>query len=108
MSVGIESVGDLRSADRSFGPARSSDGWRVVAAAWAVAILLVMLVAAVSGLSSRPASTLRAADDYAGVTIPRHDPNCVGLDAAAAAASSACPADVQAGIARAEASYYGW
>jgi hypothetical protein len=107
MSV-FESVGDLRGADESFRPEGSADGWRVVAAAWAVAILLVMLVAAVSGLNSRPASAARAASDYAGVVIPRHDSNCAGLDAPGAAAASACPADVQSGIERAEASYYGW
>jgi hypothetical protein len=107
MSV-FESISDFRGADGSFGAERSSEGWRIVAAAWAVAIILVMLVAAVSGLSSRPASSSHGADGYAGVTIPRHDPNCAGLEALSATASSACPADVEAGIARAEASYYGW
>ncbi|MGH7030749.1 MAG: hypothetical protein ACREE9_12485 [Stellaceae bacterium] len=91
-------MSELHIADRSFG------GWRMVAAAWVVLIVVVMLFAGLQALASRPA-TLASADAYAGVVIPRHDPNCAALDPIT---STACPADIASGIERAEASYYGW
>lgn len=101
MSERIDSTGGLRIADGS------SDGWRVIASAWVVAILAIMLFIGVQALASRH-SVLPRENNFAGVVIPRHDPNCARLDATATAVTSACPADVEIGIERAEASYYGW
>ncbi|HEY3911401.1 MAG TPA: hypothetical protein VGM07_16145 [Stellaceae bacterium] len=91
----------MRIAEGSFG------GWRMVAAAWVVAIVLVMLFAGVQALASRH-PVLVSTNAYAGVVIPRHDPNCAAIDPVTATPSAACPADVESGIERAEASYYGW
>lgn len=101
MSERIDSTGGLRIADGS------AAGWRVIASAWVVAILAIMLFIGVQALTPRH-NVLPRADSFAGAVIPRHDPSCAQLDAAATAATSSCPADVESGIERAEASYYGW
>lgn len=98
MSERTESVSGLRIADGSFA------GWRVVASAWVVAILAIMLFIGVHALAPRQ-NVLPQEDNFAGAVIPRHDPNCAEL---ATAKASSCPADVETGIERAEASYYGW
>lgn len=101
MSERTESASGLRIADSSLA------GWRMVASAWVVAILAVMLFLGVHSLAPRHHVVPRE-NSLAGVVIPRHDPNCAALDVVTAAVTSSCPADVENGIERAEASYYGW
>jgi hypothetical protein len=101
MSERTESVGGLGIADGSFA------GWRMVASAWVVAIVAIMLFIGVQALAPRH-NVVPREDSFAGAVIPRHDPNCARLDAAATVEASSCPADVETGIERAEASYYGW
>ena len=90
-------VGGLRATEQSFG------GWRIVAAAWAVAIVALLLFAGVQAVASRP--VVPVPYDYSGVVIPRHDLSCAALNAAP---NSSCQGDIDSEIERAEASYYGW
>jgi hypothetical protein len=76
-------------AERSFG------GWRIVASAWVVAVVFVMLFAGVQAFASRHAVSPREAS-FAGVVIPRHDPSCAGPGAATASASPICQAGREA------------
>ncbi len=64
-------------------------GWSIVAAAWLVAIVFVVLFAGVEALAcrhgvSRPAARLAPETSLAGAVIPRHDPGFVGPDEVAA------------------------
>jgi len=96
--------------ERGSGPAiaeRFFGGWRIVASAWLVAIVFVMLFAGVQALASRHGVSPRE-DNFAGVVIPRHDPSCAAAAELTAAVSRACQGDEETGIERAEASYYGW
>lgn len=93
------SVGGLRPAERSFA------GWRIIAAAWAVVIVALMLFAGVQALASRP--VVPVPYDYSGVVIPRHDLSCAAPNAETAQNSS-CQGDIDSEIERAETSYYGW
>jgi hypothetical protein len=61
-------------------------GWRVVAAAWALAVLVVLLFGGVQALASRHA-TPRAQEQLIGAVIPRHDSSCTGPEAVAPAAA---------------------
>jgi hypothetical protein len=66
------------------GYAESSSGdWRIVAAAWLVAILILTLFAGVQTLASRSSASPREAG-LAGAVIPRHDPGFLGPDEMAA------------------------
>jgi hypothetical protein len=65
-----------RIAERSFG------GWRIVASAWSVATVLMILLG-VQALASRHSSSPRD-ESLAGAVIPRHDPGFVGPDEVAA------------------------
>ncbi|MGH7045454.1 MAG: hypothetical protein ACREE2_03580 [Stellaceae bacterium] len=94
-------TGEPRFADRSFG------GWRMIAGAWAVAIVALVLFAGAQAVASRPAASL-SGYDYSGVMIPQHDASCAGPDAVTASVAPSCSADVESAIERAEASYYGW
>jgi hypothetical protein len=76
MRDGDKSRAGLPIAQGSFG------GWRIVASAWLVAIVFVVLLAGVETLASQHASP-RAAS-LAGAVIPRHDPGFVGPDEVAA------------------------
>ncbi len=61
---------ELGLAERSFG------GWRVIAAAWALAIVVVMLFSGVQALASRHAAEAQQTR-LIGAMIPRHDPSCI-------------------------------
>jgi hypothetical protein len=63
---------DPGSRPRSFG------GWRVVASAWAVALLVVVLFGGVQALASRNGSAVPQPERLVGVMIPQHDPSCAG------------------------------
>lgn len=52
-------------------------GWRVIAAAWALAIMVVMLFSGVQALASHH-GTSPEKTQLAGAVIPRHDPSCAG------------------------------
>jgi hypothetical protein len=67
----------MRLAERSFG------GWRILASAWLIAIMFVVLFAAVQALASLHRSSPREAD-FAGAEIPRHDRSFPGPDEVAA------------------------
>ena len=78
-------------------------GWRVVAAAWVMAIVIVVLFAGVQALASRHGPSPRQ-ESLAGAVIPRHDPGCDS----AAAATQTCAPTLQ-DFERAESQvYYGW
>jgi hypothetical protein len=82
-------------------------GWRVIASAWAMAIVFVLLFAGVQALASRHATSPRQ-QSLAGAVIPRHDPSCAGPGDVLASATPNCP---RAGAARAPpapAPSYGW
>jgi hypothetical protein len=58
-------------------------GWRLVASAWLVAIIFVVLFATAEALASRHSASPRE-DSVAGAVIPRHDPSFPGPDEVAA------------------------
>jgi hypothetical protein len=64
---------------------RSAGGWRIVAAAWLVAIFLVLLFTAADALASRHKKlSLSRGSSLAGTVIPRHDAGVPGPDEIAA------------------------
>jgi hypothetical protein len=63
---------------------RLSAGWRVVIAAWALVVLLVVLSAGAEALASRHHAAPYKID-VAGAVIPRHDPACAEIP------TGACP-----------------
>jgi hypothetical protein len=66
------------------GYAESSLGdWRIVAAAWLVAIIILALFAGVQALAARSNASPRETG-LAGAVIPRHDPGSLGPDEMAA------------------------
>jgi hypothetical protein len=73
----VGSRSEMPIAERSFG------GWRVVASAWLVAIVFVMLFAGVQALASRHDASPHKAS-LAGAVIPRHEPGFTGPDEVAA------------------------
>ena len=94
------SASDLEIAERSSG------GWRLVASAWVVAIVFVVMFAGVEAFASRHSVTPHQAS-LSGVVIPRHDPTCTG-SVDLSAVSKACQA-ARAEINRADAeSYANW
>jgi hypothetical protein len=101
MPEDIEIMGGPRVSERSFG------GWRIVASAWVVAVVIVMLFAGVQAFASRHGVSPRQ-ENFAGVVIPRHDPSCAGAGELTNALPPSCQGDVQSALERAEASYYGW
>jgi hypothetical protein len=73
----IEWARELGIAERTLG------GWRVVAAAWSIAIALVVLFATGQALASRHDPSPREGS-LAGAVIPHHDPSFPGPDEMAA------------------------
>ena len=65
---------DHDSEERSFVP-RYLGGWRVVASAWAVAILVVLGFGGVHALAWHHAMSVQS-ERLVGAIIPRHDPSC--------------------------------
>lgn len=79
-------------------------GWRVVASAWLMAGVIVVLFAGVQALASHHGPSLHQ-QSLAGAVIPRHDPAC---DSAAAAGVETCAPTLE-DFERAESQvYYGW
>jgi hypothetical protein len=68
---------------------RCLGGWRVIASAWAMAIVFVLLFAGVQALASRHVPSPRQ-QSLAGVVIPRHDPSCAGSGDGTASATPNC------------------
>ncbi len=99
MPEDIERDPGLRIADRLLG------GWRIVASAWLIAMVFVVLFAGVQAMASRHGISPHQAT-LAGAMIPRHDPSCAGLGQVATSPET-CQTE-SSGIERAEASYYGW
>jgi len=66
-----------------------SGGWRGVVAAWAVVILLVMLLAGTHAMASHHAAAPGQAK-LAGAVIPRHDPASTGVGVPCAAPLEEC------------------
>lgn len=64
-------------------------GWRVIASAWAMAIVFVLLFAGVQALASRHATSPRQ-QGLVGAVIPRHDPSCAGPGDVTASATPNC------------------
>ncbi len=62
---------------------RSHRDWRIVASAWVVAIVCVLLFAAADASASRHRAASRQGN-LAGAVIPRHDPSFPGPDEVAA------------------------
>ncbi|MGA8756370.1 MAG: hypothetical protein WB611_08555 [Stellaceae bacterium] len=62
---------------------RSRRDWRIVASAWVVAIVCVLLFAAADASASRHGAPSREGN-LAGAVIPRHDPSFPGPDELAA------------------------
>ena len=77
-------------------------GWRVVASAWALVMVLVVLFAGVDALASRHVTVPQRAA-LVGVVIPRHDPSCGGPGDVTAAATPNCPGGADEAFARSEA-----
>jgi hypothetical protein len=86
---------------------RYLSGWRVIASAWVVAIVFVVLFAGVQALASLHGTSPHQAM-LTGAVIPRHDPSCAAAVELTKPSSPSCEVDLQNGIERAEASYYGW
>lgn len=66
-------------------------GWRVVASAWAIAIMVVLLFGGVQALASRHEVPVQH-EQLVGAIIPRHDPSCAGAGAVTASATPNCHA----------------
>jgi hypothetical protein len=80
-------------------------GWRVIASAWAMAIVFVLLFTGVQALASRHAPTPQR-QSLVGAVIPRHDPSCAGPGDVTASATPNCRISSEAlATAEAEASY---
>jgi hypothetical protein len=62
---------------------RSRAGWRIIASAWLVAIVFVILFVGMEALASRHNAPPRE-ENLAGAVIPRHDSGVVGPDEVAA------------------------
>jgi hypothetical protein len=75
-------------------------GWRVIASAWAMAIVFVLLFAGVQALASRHVTSPQQ-QSLMGAVIPRHDPSCAGPGNLTASATPNCQTAVDA-FARAE------
>jgi hypothetical protein len=73
----IEGARELGIAERSAGD------WRIVASAWLVAILFLVLFAAAAALASLRITSSHEAS-LAGAVIPRHDPSFPGPNEIAA------------------------
>lgn len=100
MPEDFDSASDLGTVERSFG------GWRLVASAWVVAIVFVVMFAGVEAFASRHSVAPHRAS-LSGAVIPRHDPTCTG-SADLAAVPEACQT-ARAEINRADAeSYADW
>lgn len=81
-------------------------GWRVIASAWLVAIVFVLLFAGVQALASFH-SVSPHRQNLAGAVIPRHDPTCAGPEIAASAPQN-CESE-RGALERAETdAYSGW
>ncbi|HXC88527.1 MAG TPA: hypothetical protein VNV18_00050 [Stellaceae bacterium] len=82
-------------------------GWRVIASAWAMAVVFVLLFAGVQALASRHVTTPQQ-QSLVGAVIPRHDPSCAGPGDVTASATPNCQTVGEA-LAQAEAeASYGW
>ena len=68
---------------------RHSAGWRGVVSAWALVLLLVVLLAGTQALASRR-STAPSQATLAGAVIPRHDPASARVGVPCAAPLDAC------------------
>ena len=68
---------------------RHSAGWRGVASAWALVLLLVILFAGTQALASRRITTASQAT-LAGAVIPRHDAASAGVGVPCAALLDEC------------------
>ena len=68
---------------------RHSWGWRGVASAWALVLLLVMLFAGVQALAC-PDAVAPSRPKLAGAVIPRHDPASAGVGVPCAAPLEEC------------------
>jgi anti-sigma-K factor RskA len=77
MQEEIERARKLGIAERSLG------GWRVVAAAWSVAVIFVVLFATGEALASRHGTSPHEGS-LAGAVIPQHDPSVPGSNEMAA------------------------
>jgi hypothetical protein len=55
----------------------NTSAWRMVASAWAVAILFAVLFAAVQALASLHGPSIHQ-ERLGGAIVPRHDPACAG------------------------------
>jgi hypothetical protein len=87
--------------------ARYLGGWRVIASAWVMAVVVVLLFAGAQALASRHTPTPRQ-QALIGVMIPRHDPSCAGSGDVTASATPNCQ-NVGDALANAEAEApYGW
>ena len=95
----FDRASERETVERSFG------GWRLVASAWVVAIVFMVMFAGVEAFASRHSVAPKAS--LSGVVIPRHDPTCTG-SVDLSAVSEACQA-ARAEINRADAeSYADW
>jgi hypothetical protein len=72
---GMENIEQVWQPERT---ERVFPSWHVVASAWALVLLLVILFAGVEATASRYAVSQRHAN-LVGATIPRHDPACAGI-----------------------------
>ena len=68
---------------------RHAAGWRGVVSAWALVLLLVVLLAGTQALASRR-NTAPSQATLAGAVIPRHDPASVGVGVPCAAPLDEC------------------
>ena len=75
-------------------------GWRVIASAWAMAMVIVVLFAGVEALASHHIAPVRTTA-LIGAVIPRHDPSCGGPGDVTATATPNCAVTSES-LARAE------
>jgi hypothetical protein len=87
-----------------FGPVREPErldrlfrGWKAVAAAWALVLLVAIVLIAGHLFRSPPSSATTETPAQLGAVIPRHDPVCAGPQVPSAAPPTACPAAPAAG-----------
>jgi hypothetical protein len=72
-------------------------GWRVIASAWAMALVFVLLFAGVQALASRHATTPQQ-QSLVGAVIPRHDAGCAGVSSCASLSEAAAQAEAEASL----------
>ena len=81
----------------NFGPVRETEGvdrlvrgWKAVVSAWAIVLVVALLLAGVHEFRARPDSAVTPSPGQIGAMIPRHDPVCGATELSATPPPASC------------------